>query len=67
MALLRDIIENEPSTYEEAAEKKEWKDFMIEEYHWIMENDVSQDSFDTGKEVCRDFEVDLQDQECCIW
>ena len=40
MALLCDIIEKEPSTYEEAAEKKEWKYSMIEEYQSIMKNDV---------------------------
>ena len=38
MALLCDIIDKEPSTYEEAAEKKEWKDAMIEEYQSIMKN-----------------------------
>ena len=32
VALLCDIIDKEPSNYEEAAEKKEWKDAMIEEY-----------------------------------
>ena len=32
VALLCDIIDREPSTYEEAIEKKEWKDAMIEEY-----------------------------------
>ena len=32
VALLCDIIDNEPSNYEEAAEKKEWKDSMIKEY-----------------------------------
>ena len=40
VALLCDIIDKEPSTYEEAIEKKEWKDAMIEEYHSIMKNDV---------------------------
>ena len=40
MTLLCDIIDREPSTYEEAAEKKEWKDAMIEEYQSIMKNDV---------------------------
>ena len=35
-----DIIDKEPSNYEEAAEKKEWKDSMIEEYQSIMKNDV---------------------------
>ena len=40
VALLCDIIDKEPSTYEEALEKKEWKDAMIEEYKSIMKNDV---------------------------
>ena len=40
VALLYDIIDKEPSNYEEATEKKEWKDAMIEEYQSIMKNDV---------------------------
>ena len=40
VALFCDIIDREPSTYEEVAEKKEWKDAMIEEYQSIMKNDV---------------------------
>ena len=32
VALLCDIIDKEPSTYEEVAEKKEWKGAMIKEY-----------------------------------
>ena len=32
VALLCDIIDKEPSNYEEATEKKEWKDAMIKEY-----------------------------------
>ena len=39
--LLCDFIDKEPSNYEEAAEQKEWKDAMIEEYQSIMNNDVS--------------------------
>ena len=40
VALLCDFIDKEPSNYKEAAEKKEWKDAMIEEYQLIMKNDV---------------------------
>ena len=40
VALMCDIINKEPSNYEEATEKKEWKDSMIEEYKSIMKNDV---------------------------
>ena len=36
VALLCDFIDREPSNYEEAAERKEWKDSMIEEYQSIM-------------------------------
>ena len=32
VALLCDFIDKEPSNYEEAVERKEWKDAMIEEY-----------------------------------
>ena len=40
VALLCDSINKEPSSYEEAAGKKERKDAMIEEYQSIMKNDV---------------------------
>jgi hypothetical protein len=40
VALLNDIIDVEPTSYEEAAENKEWKDAMIEEYQSIVNNDV---------------------------
>ena len=40
VALLCDIIDKEPSNYEEAEKMKEWKDSMIEEYQLIMKNDV---------------------------
>ena len=36
VALQCDFIDKEPSSYEEAAEQKEWKDAMIEEYQSIM-------------------------------
>ena len=40
VALLCDIIDKEPSKYEEVVEKKEWKHSMIEEYQSIMKDDV---------------------------
>ena len=40
VSLLCDIIDKEPSNYEEVTEKKEWKDAMIKEYQSIMKNDV---------------------------
>ena len=38
--MLCDIIDAEPTYYEEAIEKKVWKDAMIEEYQSIIKNDV---------------------------
>ena len=40
MALLSDIIDAEPSSFEEAVGKQVCKDAMHEEYQSIMENDV---------------------------
>lgn len=40
VALVSNIIDVEPSNYEEVAEKKVWKDAMVEEYQSIMKNDV---------------------------
>jgi hypothetical protein len=40
VALMSNIIDSEPSTIEEAAEKQEWKDAMMEAYRSIMKNDV---------------------------
>jgi hypothetical protein len=40
VALMRKIIDLEPSTYEEATKKHVWKDAMMEENQSIMKNDV---------------------------
>jgi hypothetical protein len=40
VALMSNIIDSKPSTFDEAAEKPEWKDVMMEEYQSIMKNDV---------------------------
>jgi hypothetical protein len=40
MALICDLIENEPTCFEEAIQKKEWVDAMTEEYQSIIKNDV---------------------------
>jgi hypothetical protein len=34
------VIDSEPSTFDEAAKHKVWKDAMIEEYESILKNDV---------------------------
>jgi hypothetical protein len=40
VALMRNIIDSKPSTFEEVAGKQEWKDAMMEENQSIMKNDV---------------------------
>ena len=40
MALMCDLVENEPTCFEEAVQKKEWMDAMTKEYKSIMKNDV---------------------------
>jgi hypothetical protein len=40
MALMCDLIEKEPTRFEEAIQKKEWADAMTEEYQSIIKNDV---------------------------
>ena len=35
-----DLVEQEPTNYEEAVEKKEWVEEMTGEYQSIMKNDV---------------------------
>ena len=40
MALMSDLIENEPTCFVEYIQKKEWVDSMKEEYQSIIKNDV---------------------------
>ena len=35
-----DLVEKEPTCFEEVVQKKEWMDAMTEEYHSIIKNDV---------------------------
>ena len=35
-----DLVDQEPTNYEEAVQKKEWIEAMIEEYRSITKNDV---------------------------
>ena len=35
-----DLVDQEPTNYEEAIQKKEWKEAMTKEYQSIMKNDV---------------------------
>jgi hypothetical protein len=40
MALMCDLLEKEPTCFEEAIQKKEWENSMTEEYQSIIKNDV---------------------------
>jgi hypothetical protein len=40
MDLMYDLLEKEPTCFEEAIQKKEWADAMTEEYQSIIKNDV---------------------------
>ena len=40
VALMSDLVDEEPTSYEEAAQKKEWVEAMTEEYQSIIKNDV---------------------------
>jgi hypothetical protein len=40
MALMCDLVEKEPTCFEESIQKKEWVYAMIEEYQSIIKNDV---------------------------
>jgi hypothetical protein len=40
MALMCDLLEKEPTCFEESIQKKEWEDAMTEEYQSIIKNDI---------------------------
>jgi hypothetical protein len=40
MTLMCDLLEEEPTWFEESIQRKEWADAMTEEYHSIMKNEV---------------------------
>jgi hypothetical protein len=40
LAMVSNITESEPSTFEEIADQQAWKDAMVEEYNSIMKNGV---------------------------
>ena len=66
VALMCDLVDQEPTSYEEGAQKEEWVEAMIEEYQSIMKNDVW-DIVPKPKNKCGFFEMDLQDKICCGW
>ena len=59
-----DLVDKEPTSYEEAAQKKEWVEAMTEEYQLIMKNDVW-DIVPKLENTNGIFEIDLQDKTWC--
>ena len=58
-----DLVDQEPTSYDEAAQNKEWVEAMTEEYQLIMKNDVW-DIVPKLEKKCGIFEMDLQDKTC---
>ena len=40
MALMCDLVDKDPTCFEEAIKQKEWVDAMVDEYQSIIKNDV---------------------------
>ena len=40
MSLMCDLVEKEPTCFEEAIKQKEWDDAMVDEYQSIIKNNV---------------------------
>jgi hypothetical protein len=40
MVLMSDLIDREPSSFQEASKQQVWRDAMVEEHASIMKNDV---------------------------
>ena len=63
VALMRDLVDQEPTSYEKVVQKKEWVEEMMEEYQSIMKNDVW-DIVPKPEQESGIFHVDLQDKTC---
>ena len=40
VAFMCNLVDEEPTSFEEATKKKEWMDVMVKEYQYIVKNDV---------------------------
>ena len=58
-----DLVDKEPTSYEEDVHKTEWVEPMTEVYQSIMKNYVW-DIVQTRKQECGIFQVDIQDKTC---
>jgi U3 small nucleolar RNA-associated protein 14 len=65
MALMCDLIEKEPTYFEESIQKKEWADAMTKEYQSIIKNDVWEIVPRKKEQRCGIFQMAIQDKTCC--
>ena len=59
-----EIVDQEPTSYEEVVLKKEWVEGIMKEYQSIMKNDVWDIVPKPKRKKCGIFQVDLQDKGC---
>ena len=60
VALMCDLVYQEPTSYDEYAQKKEWVEAMTKEYQMIMKNDVWDIFPKQENKGCGIFQMDLQ-------
>jgi hypothetical protein len=67
VALMTQLIDAEPSTYEQVAQHGVWQEAMMEEYASIMKNDVWEGGAQAGRQEGGLIQVDLEGQACSRW
>ena len=64
---MSNLVDEEPTCFEEALKKKEWMQAMIEEYQWIINNDVWDVVAKTKGQVISFFKMDFQGKAFNKW
>jgi hypothetical protein len=65
MALMCNLLDEEPTCFEEAIQKKEWADAMTEEYQSIIKNDVWEIVPRPKNKDVVSYKMALQNKTCC--
>jgi hypothetical protein len=65
MALMCNLLDEEPTCFEEAIQKKEWADAMTEEYQSIIKNDVWEIVPRSKSKDVVSSQMALQNKTCC--
>jgi hypothetical protein len=63
-ALMYNLLDEEPTCFEEAIQKKEWEDAMTEEYRSIMKHEVREIVPSSKKKRWGILQMDLQNKTC---